>query len=311
MNDIINTLNLSMQIILSKCQKRLSEEKSSFSLKVMDPTPWIDEVIYDGAPTGENQALFRSIKTWAELAEVLECRLGVPERRDDHLIVTLYPLNGKAWRASEGSEKDPYSPDGSYASILKTEDPHWLNDYQLALKQCRIIAKSKILSLGVNRGDELKALQSWYSEDFETYRFTGYDISADAIRTLKQSFKVGLHHFETRDLSDGVPPEMERQDLMICLSTLQCTNMDGKEVFRHWFQKALSPRGNVILGFPNCSWLGGELIYGAKMRNQPHPDPSLLMKDLMYFKKYLQTHKKRVSVLGKHSLFLVGSAIES
>jgi len=305
----LNTLKKSMPEVLSSCQNLLFEEASSIQLKVMDPSPWINQEIHDGQSIGEDHLPFRSLKVWQELSEVLDCRMGVPKPEGGHLLLSLHPLPGELWRARNSDDSDVYDPLGHYGHIHKMEDPHWLRDYFLCLKQCSLGPNSKILSLGVNRGDELFVLKNWYPSTYDKFSFTGFDLSQKAIQSCHKAFPESKHRFEVRDISDDPPDELPQQDLLISLSTLQCSNIEGKEVFRRWFQKSLSPSASVILGFPNCSWLGGEVVYGARMRNQPHPDPSRLMKDLMYYRKYLQTHGKRVSITGKHHLFLVGSAI--
>jgi len=305
---IINTLKSSMEEILSSCESKLLSGENLLLLMVMDPTPWIKEEHFPGCAVGEEGLLFRSLKCWGELAEVLSCRLGVPQPHQGHLLIELHPLSKVAWRGQQEGSAQAYDPKGTYGQILKTEDPHWLRDYRLALKQCRLDQHSRILSLGVNRGDELAVFRCWYPESYENFHFTGFDLSEGALAIAKQQLSALHHRLERADLRDDPPEDLEPQDLILSLSTLQSSNMDGKEVFRNWFQKTLSKKGHVILGFPNCTWHDGEQVYGAPMRNQPHPDPSLVMKDLMYYRKYLQTHGKRVSIIGKHYLFLVGSA---
>jgi hypothetical protein len=71
-------------------------------------------------------------------------------------------------------------------------------------------------------------------------------------------------------------------------------------------QDHLTEQGAVILGFPNCRYTDGEVVYGAKVKNYTEPELSLLIKDIYFIKKYLQQHRFRVTLFGKHDLFLVG-----
>ena len=65
----------------------------------------------------------------------------------------------------------------------------------------------------------------------------------------------------------------------------------------------------MILGFPNCRWIDGEMIYGAKAKNYAFPEMSLLYKDVHFCKKYLQQKKFRVTVTGKNYIFLTATSI--
>jgi hypothetical protein len=103
--------------------------------------------------------------------------------------------------------------------------------------------------------------------------------------------------------------QKQKFDLMVSINTLHGSKFDGKAVFRQVFKDHLSEQGSVILGFPNCRYLDGEVIYGGKMKNFSRHDFSLLLKDLQYFKKYLQGHKKKVFLTGKYTLFLTAIPI--
>jgi hypothetical protein len=74
-------------------------------------------------------------------------------------------------------------------------------------------------------------------------------------------------------------------------------------------QKQLSRKGAIILAWPNCRWVDGEMIYGAKMKNYPFSEMSNLYKDVNFAKKYLQQKQFRVTVTGKDYIFVTATSI--
>ena len=61
-----------------------------------------------------------------------------------------------------------------------------------------------------------------------------------------------------------------------------------------------------ILGFPNCRYQDGDTLYGARMKNFSQPELSLLIKDVSFYKKYLQQHRKKVFITGRHYILVTG-----
>ena len=61
---------------------------------------------------------------------------------------------------------------------------------------------------------------------------------------------------------------------------------------------------SIILGFPNCRHIDGELKYGAKTKNYSEPELSLLINNISFYKRYLQQHKFKVTISGKYYIFL-------
>jgi hypothetical protein len=52
----------------------------------------------------------------------------------------------------------------------------------------------------------------------------------------------------------------------------------------------------------------GELVYGARMKNFRQPELGLLIKDVAFYRKYLQQHGRQVFVTGKHYMLVTGVA---
>ncbi len=99
----------------------------------------------------------------------------------------------------------------------------------------------------------------------------------------------------------------EKQDLIVTIGTLQSPDFNGKEIFRYLIQNILKPEGNIILGFPNSRYIDREVMYGAKTKNYTESNMNLLIKDISFYKKYLQQHGFKVVTFGKYYIFMVAT----
>ena len=96
-----------------------------------------------------------------------------------------------------------------------------------------------------------------------------------------------------------------RFDLILSVGTLHSPGLiNSKALLMKLVQEHLEPDGSLILGFPNCRWTGGEVVHGARTRNYSRPELSLLFKDVDFAKRYLQQHRFKVTLTGKHYVFL-------
>ena len=50
--------------------------------------------------------------------------------------------------------------------------------------------------------------------------------------------------------------------------------------------------------------IGGELSHGARMKNFRQPELGLVIKDIAFYRKYLQQHARQVFVTGNHYLLI-------
>ena len=58
-------------------------------------------------------------------------------------------------------------------------------------------------------------------------------------------------------------------------------------------QNNLYEDGKIVIGTPNCRYLENIPFYGAKIKNFTDRDLSLIIKDIHFYKKYLQrSHSK-------------------
>jgi hypothetical protein len=115
----------------------------------------------------------------------------------------------------------------------------------------------------------------------------------------------------THDINHLDTLKLGRFDLLISIGTLQSPGIAYKPFLMSLVQNHLTEDSALILGFPNSRWAGGEVIYGAKAPNYAMSEMSLLFNDVMFAKKYLQQKKYRVTITGKHYLFLTATKITS
>lgn len=265
-----------------------------------------EEVIVDQTPY-----LYRSYKAWSDLGELLFCRMLTPTPLSEHTVAIAYEkldLSDSFHRSEEKEEK--YGTASRFAKVHKNEEPAFLSAYLRALRSVHVGQRKRILNLGINTGDEFDLIRRILSkEEYLDLSLVGIDHSQSAITEARERFNEGNAVFYVHDINDLSSLNPGRFDLIITIGTLQSPGIDFKPLFMKLVQEFLTPQGAVILGFPNCRWVGGEMIYGAKAPNYPYSEMSLLYKDAHYCKKYLQQKKFRVTLTGKEYVFLTGTKI--
>lgn len=263
----------------------------------------------DPRVTAATAQLHRPLRVWLDLAERLGLRLCTPRPLDDgRLRLRFEPLDRSTLirGAAPGSEK--YGTASDFARIRKHEDPGFVLDMRDALD--RVVATNaaaeanRVLYLGCNTGDEIELVRS-LSPVLRDAHHVGVDHSTTAIAAARTRFAAAGDHitFHEADLAVS-QPALGRFDLVISIGTLQSGALDDRDLLRRLVQDHLNPRGALILGIPNCRYVDGEVEYGARMKNFRQPELGLVMKDIAFYRKYLQQHRKQVFVTGKH-YFLV------
>jgi 2-polyprenyl-3-methyl-5-hydroxy-6-metoxy-1,4-benzoquinol methylase len=296
--------------ILAWMQAELTNS-DTLSFEVLNPD--IGRGEYAGTPIilNETKYLFRSIKAWSDLSELLFCRLLVPKIATEHTVILTYEkldLSNSFHHSDIQEEK--YGTESVFAAIRKNEEPVFLSAYLRALKSVKVETRKRILNLGINTGDEFDLIrQILSSEVYQNLSLVGVDFSSSAINVARKRFDEGNAAFYVHDINDLASLKLGRFDLIITIGTLQSTTLEFKKLFASLVQEYLNPDGAMILGFPNCRWMGGEMIYGAKAPNYPYSEMSILIKDIYYCKKYLQQKKFRVTLTGSDYLFLTATKI--
>jgi len=248
-------------------------------------------------------------KTWVDLAHILYCKMLTPILKDELLIMRFRKLNTNvSFHNEDDNVEKKYGESSTFATIDKNNQPAFLVHYLKALENVKLDTRLRILNLGVNSGEEFEVLKK-YSKNFTNLELVGIDYCSSAIEVAKKNFDDTNITFKVGDINHLEELNLGTFDLIISIGTLQSTNLDFNKVFMNIVQNYLKQDGAMILGFPNCRWIDGEMIYGGMVKNYNFSELSLLFKDVNYCKKYLQQKKFRVTVTGKDYIFLTATSI--
>ncbi len=249
-------------------------------------------------------------KGWVDLAQISFCKMMTPQTdENNNLIICYEKLNQEDSFHSENEDvEEKYGAKSTFATIDKNNQPAFLVHYLKALENVKLDTRIRVLNLGVNSGEEFEVLKK-YSKNFKNLELVGIDYCSSAIEEAKKNFADENISFLVGDINDLEPLNLGKFDLIISIGTLQSTNLDFNKVFMNIVQNYLKKDGAMILGFPNCRWIDGEMIYGGMVKNYNFSELSLLFKDVNYCKKYLQQKKFRVTITGKDYIFLTATSI--
>jgi SAM-dependent methyltransferase len=289
------------------------KENNTLAFEVLNPDTVCGSYAGELITLEDTVYSYRSYKAWSDLGEILFCRMLTPKRISEHTVqITYEKLDlSDSFHHSEAKE-EKYGVESRFAAIHKNEEPAFLSPYLRALRSVKVGSKQRILNLGINTGDEFDLIRCILSqEEYRNIELVGIDHSSSAIEQARERFGEGNATFYIHDINELASLDLGRFDLIITIGTLQSPGIEFKPLFMQLVQEYLTPNGALILGFPNCRWMGGEMIYGAKAPNYPYSEMTLLYKDVYYCKKYLQQKKFRVTLTGKDYVFLTGTKIHS
>ncbi len=291
---------------------KIDSKQNEISFEVLNPDNYThcyagEKIFLEGC-----EYIYRGYKSWCDLAEIFQCKFFTPIVNSQHTVILKFQKLDQTSSFHKKSfmvpKDEKYGIDSEFAKISKNEEPAFLHYYLQALKNVNICQKKRILNLGINSGDEFTVIQR-LCENFEAIEFVGIDISKSAIEEAKNKFKSENFHFYTHDITKLEELDLGKFDLIITIGTLQSSGIEFKPSFNSLVQNYLEKDGAMILGFPNCRWIDGEMIYGSFAPNYNFSEMSLLIKDIYYCKKYLQQKKFRVSISGKTYPFLTATSI--
>jgi SAM-dependent methyltransferase len=310
---MLNFKNKPLYEILDILQKELSllEAKDIIEFEVINPD--CEDSLYAGNSIdidGESY-IYRGYKEWVDLSYILKCKMLTPKILNPHAIIIRYQkLNEDvSFHKSSDTPEFKYGFKSIFSKIYKNETPSFLHYYKQALKNVDIDKRGRVLNLGVNSGDEFEFIQK-YSSNFKNLDLIGIDYCDSAIKEAKSRFLAcGNVKFYTHDINELNSLDLGRFDLIITIGTLQSSNLEFNKLLMSIVQNQLKKDGAMILGFPNCRWLDGEMIYGARVKNYSFSEMGLLYKDVIFSKKYLQQKKFRVTITGKDYIFLTATSI--
>ena len=260
----------------------------------------------------DEEKTLHTYKTWLDLAHLLKCNMLTPKQVDAYLIeLSFKKLSQDSFHALNADKEQKYGTNSIFSKIKKNEQTSFIYYYVQALKNVKIDERKKVLNLGINNGDEFEVIEQ-LTPNFTNLELLGIDYCSSAIKDAKQKFQNYSNvTFLQADINELNSLNLGKFDLIVSIGTLQSSNLNLNEVFMSIIQNQLSPNGAIILGFPNCRWIDGEMIYGAMMRNYNYSEMSNLYKDVVYCKKYLQQKKFRVTITGKDYIFLTATSIRN
>ena len=300
-----------MQEILPLLQESLSEN-SSVSFEILNPD--LGEGYAGNLITIDDKTyIYRGYKAWTDLAELLMCKMLTP-KESSYPLLTLHfqklETQSSFHLDTQSPKEEKYGRESHFFEINKMEEPAFLYYYQQALTNVNIEERTRILNLGINRGDEFEVIKNRLNTNkYQNMEFVGIDHSKTAIEYAQTQFKENNIKFYTEDINNMDALNLGKFDLLISIGTLQSPSINFKPFFMSLVQNYLEKDGAIILGFPNSRWVGGEMVYGAKAPNYVMSEMSLLFNDVIFCKKYLQQKKYRVTITGKHYLFLTATKI--
>jgi 2-polyprenyl-3-methyl-5-hydroxy-6-metoxy-1,4-benzoquinol methylase len=264
----------------------------------------------DANQTIEFQTNNNDLKAWVDLATILQCKMLIPKQlQDNSLLITFEKLNTNESFHKDTDIEQKYGKNSTFATIEKLEQPAFLYYYEQALKNVKVDKRIRILNLGINSGDEFEVIKN-IAQDFNSHELIGIDYCESAIESAKERFcenkNISLY---SADINELKKLDLGKFDLIISIGTLQSTSLELKPLFMNIVQNYLKKDGSMILGFPNCRWIDGEMIYGAQPPNYNFSEMSILYNDVIFCKKYLQQKKYRVTITGKEYIFLTATSI--
>lgn len=228
--------------------------------------------------------IHRPYRVWIDLAERLGLRMLTPRRNGVCVELRFERLDREArWQ-------------GNYRDLpAKLEDPGVLIDLQAALARVALKPGARVLDLGCSTGEYFALLPA-------DATLVGVDHNAEALAVARQRWPAA----QLIEANVAALPPLGRFDLVLSIGLLQSGALDDRELVRHVVQELLAPDGAVIFGWPNCRYVAGEVEYGARMKNFTEPELGLVIKDIAFYRKYLQQHHRQVFVTGKNYLLVTG-----
>lgn len=300
-----------MQEILKYLKEIKLNENEIIQIEVLNPD--LVDNAYAGKRVSFNGVdyLYRSFKAWNDLAEILFCKLMIPELQNKNTIkLTFKKLNtNESFHNQKDLENEKYGTKSDFSLINKSEEPSFIHSFTQALTNAKVQNRKNILNLGVNRADEFEVIQNMLNNDeFMDLNLVGVDFCPSAIEHAKKRFPKNAE-FHVHDINKLDELNLTKADLLISIGTLQSSSLNFKLLFSSLIQNYLSKDSAIILGFPNCRWINGEMIFGAMAKNYSYSEMSVLHKDIYFCKKYLQQKKYRVTITGKNYIFLTATKI--
>ena len=305
--------NRPLQEIITILQSAIKELKAheTVEFEVFNPDNVMSVYSGEHIQIDTKTYIYRGYKSWVDLAQQLSCKMLTPKIISNDIVkITFKKLDSDdSFHKSQIDKEKKYGKDSIFSKIYKNEESSFLYYYLQALQNVQLKQRTRVLNLGVNSGDEFEVMQN-YTSNFKDLEFVGIDYCHSAINTAKEKFKEFFNcSFYIHDINNLKELNLSKFDLIISIGTLQSSSLEFNPLLMSIVQNQLKRDGAIILGFPNCRWIDGEMIYGARVKNYNFSEMGLLYKDVIFAKKYLQQKKFRVTITGKDYIFLTATSI--
>ena len=305
------TTNMSNIIKTLKHQLKQIDSKETIEFEVLNPDTSTSTYAGNIVVFDNTEYVYRGYSAWVDLAQILKCKMLTPK------IVSKYTIMMRFEKLNEDDsfhkvitdKEEKYGSESIFSEIHKMQEPAFISHYLKALENVNIDKRVRILNLGVNSGDEFEVIKE-YASSFKNLELVGIDYCTSAINRAKKLFKDDKNiSFYSHDINNLSSLNLDKFDLIISIGTLQSSNLEFKQLLMSLVQNQLKKDGAMILGFPNCRWVDGEMLYGARVKNYNFSEMGLLYKDVIFAKKYLQQKKFRVTITGKDYIFVTATSI--
>jgi hypothetical protein len=288
------------------------QHQNQTTFKILDPDLFHGQYAGSVVETGEEKYLYRSLRAWMELAELLECRMCVPKPADYPLLELCFEKRGSdSFHTDDLAGTEKYGSSSLFSSIHKMEEPAFYHYFEEALRNARLQDRHRILDLGINRGDEFDVIRKLTKvQIYRQMKLVGIDHAESALTEARTLFPEENVSFHAADINQLDTLDLGRFDLLISIGTLQSPSINYKPMLMHLVQHYMNREDSaIILGFPNSRWENGEVIYGARTPHYNFSEMGVVLEDILFAKRYLQQKKYRVMITGKHYLFLTAVRI--
>jgi len=306
--------NYTMQEIIENLKEYIVNLKAKDIIEFKVLNPDIASTTYNGNTIflDGKKYIYRGYKTWLDLAHLLKLRMLTPKVVDNNFVIIRYEKlhNDASFHTQLSSAEKKYGENSIFSEIHKNEEAAFIYHYLESLQNANVSKRKRVLNLGVNSGDEFEAIINLV-DNFQDLELVGVDYCESAINAAKKKFASFSNiTFYQHDINELASLNLGKFDLIISIGTFQSSNLEFNKLLMSVVQNQLKRSGAMILGFPNCRWIDGEMIYGARVKNYSFSEMGLLYKDVIFSKKYLQQKKFRVTLTGKDYIFLTATSIK-
>ena len=297
--------------ILAHVRGRLAAGNDAIAIDVADPDLGAGQHAGTRLSGPYEGWVHRPWRVWVDLATRLALRLATPRPGPAPGLVRL-TLHRLAADEPAEAGRERYGQASSFARVHKAEDPSFVLDLSDALDRAGLGDRPRILDLGVGDGAEIALLHA-LRPAWRDAEVVGVDHSPSAIARARQRLADRPVRLVEADVADlpTLDPDPGRFDLVVSIATMHGPGVDDRALLRHLVQTRVTERGALIFGFPNCRYRDGELLYGARMRNFGQPELSLLVKDVAFYRRYLQQHRRKVYVTGQHYVLVTAVPLDA